>query len=111
MKDDRLYLIYIGECIARIEEYVSGGEDSFMNSSLVQDAVLRNLQTLAESTQRLSDTLKGERSEIDWRRIAGFRNILVHDYLGVDVPQVWAIVERELPALKCEIEAMLLELG
>ena len=111
MKDDRLYLIHVGECIARIEEYVSGGEDSFMASSLVQDAVLRNLQTLAESTQRLSDALKAQHDEIDWRRIAGFRNILVHDYLGVDVPQVWAIVERELPALKCEIETMLRELG
>ena len=82
-----------------------------MASSLVQDAVLRNLQTLAESTQRLSDALKAQHDEIDWRRIAGFRNILVHDYLGVDVPQVWAIVERELPALKCEIETMLRELG
>lgn len=110
MKDDRLYLIHIGECIARIEEYVSGGEDSFMASSLVQDAVLRNLQTLAESTRRLSDALKAQHDEIDWRRIAGFRNILVHDYLGVDVPQVWAIVERELPALKCSVEAVLQEL-
>ena len=111
MKDDRLYLIHILECIARIEEYVSGGEDSFTESSLVQDAVLRNLQTLAESTQRLTDTLKSEHSEVDWRRIAGFRNVLVHNYLGVDIPQVWQIVERELPALKGSIETMLRELG
>lgn len=107
MKDDRLYLIHIGECIARIEEYVREGEDSFVTSSLVQDAVMRNLQTLAESTQRLSDILKAEHREVDWRRIAGFRNILVHDYLGVDVSQVWSIVVRELPALKCNIGAIL----
>ena len=111
MKDDRLYLIHISECIARIEDYASGGEDSFLRSSLVQDAVLRNLQTLAESTQRLSDALKSEHTEVDWRRIAGFRNILVHDYLGVDVPQVWEIVERELPSLKSSVEAMIEELG
>jgi len=111
MKDDRLYLIHIGECISRIEEYVRGGEGSFTTSSLVQDAVLRNLQTLAESTQRLSDALKTEHAEIDWRRIAGFRNILVHDYLGVDVSQVWAIVERELPTLRSHVESILQELG
>ena len=59
MKDDRLYLIHISEYIERIEDYIGeGNKAEFLASSLVQDAVLRNLQTLAESTQRLSDTLK-----------------------------------------------------
>jgi len=107
MTDDRLYLIHVLECIARIEDYVSGGEDSFAKSSLVQDAVLRNLQTLAESTQRLADALKSEHGEVNWRRIAGLRNVLVHNYLGLDIPQVWQIIVRELPALKLSVEAML----
>lgn len=111
MKDDRLFLIHISECIARIEDYVSGGEDSFMGSLLVQDAVLRNLQTLAESTQKLSEALKARHTEIDWRRIAGFRNVLVHDYLGVDIEQVWRIIEQELPGLKRRVELILQELG
>ena len=109
MKDDRLYLIHIRECIERVEDYVAGGENAFMQSSLVQDAVLRNLQMMAESTQRLSDGLKQEHEEIDWRRIAGFRNVLAHDYLGVDMPYVWQIVAGELPALKRAVEAMLQE--
>jgi len=50
VKDDRLYLIHIGECLARIESYITGGKDAFFASTLIQDAVLRNLQTLAEST-------------------------------------------------------------
>ena len=58
MKDDRLYLVHISECIARNEQYVAGSREKFMASSLIQDAVLRNLQVLAESTQRLSDSLK-----------------------------------------------------
>lgn len=107
MKDDKLYLIHIRECIERIESYVSDGERAFMESRLIQDGVLRNLQTLAESTQRLSDEIKGEYSEIDWRRITGFRNILVHDYLGLDVQLIWAIVRNELPSLKLAIESML----
>jgi uncharacterized protein with HEPN domain len=58
VKDDRVYLCHILRCISRIEEYVSGSPESLASSHLVQDAVLRNLQTMAESTQRLSPTLK-----------------------------------------------------
>ena len=108
MKDDKLYLIHIGECIERIESYVSAiDKEKFMASSLLQDAVIRNLQTMAESTQRLSERLKENQPEIDWYKIAGFRNVLIHDYLGVDVERVWNIVEKELPALKKAVSKML----
>ena len=108
MKDDKLYLIHIGECIERIESYVQGiDEEAFIASSIVQDAVIRNLQIMAESTQRLSDHLKDEHNEIDWYKIAGFRNVLVHDYLGMDVQRVWNIIENEIPALREAIRKML----
>ena len=110
MKDDKLYLIHIKECIERVETYVSeGGKEAFMDSTLIQDAVLRNLQTMAESTQRLSDTLKVAHPEVPWYQIAGFRNVLVHDYLDIDQERVWFVVERELPSLKRAIAAMLEE--
>jgi len=112
MKDEKLYLIHIGECIERVERYVSaGGKAAFMANGMMQDAVLRNLQTMAESTQRLADDLKAKHPEVNWYQIAGFRNILVHDYLSVDLDRVWLIVERELPGLKRAIAAMLQELG
>ncbi len=58
MRDDKLYLIHINECIERVEKYIAtGGKEAFMASTLIQDAILRNLQTLAESTQRLSAAL------------------------------------------------------
>ena len=108
MKDDRLYLIHISECIERIEFYI-GGKDKqqFLDSTLIQDAVIRNLQILAESTQRLSDDAKESMSGIDWFKIAGFRNVLVHDYLGVDIERVWNILEKDLPALKKAVKKML----
>ena len=81
-----------------------------MESTLIQDGVIRNLQTLAQSTQRLSDTIKLAHPEVDWRGIVGVRNILVHDYLGVNLARVWRIVEQELPHLKSRIEALLEEL-
>jgi uncharacterized protein with HEPN domain len=107
MKDDRLYLIHMSECIARIEEYVREGKDVFMSSSLIQDAVIQNLQTMAESIKRISEDLKTQHPEVDWREISGFRNVLVHGYLNVDLLKVWLIVERKIPDLKKKIDAIL----
>jgi len=107
VKDDRLYLIHIHESIARIEEYTAEGHEAFFADTRTQDAVLRNLQTLAESTQRLSADLKVAHPEVDWRGISGLRNILVHDYLGFNLVRVWEIVERDLPVLRGQIETLL----
>jgi uncharacterized protein with HEPN domain len=108
MKDDRLYLIHISECIERIESYIGRSDKrEFMESTLLQDAIIRNLQVLAESTQRLSDDIKETESGIDWFEIGGFRNVLVHDYLGIDVERVWNILEKDLPALKETVRRML----
>ena len=101
MKDDTLYIIHIKECIEKIESFVSGlNQDSFRNNEMVQDAVLRNLQVLAESTQRLSLEFKNTHSQIEWYKISGLRNILVHDYLGIDLDTVWNIIQHDLHELK-----------
>jgi len=76
-----------------VEEYTSEGLGQFLADKKTQDAVLRNLQILAESTQRISPELKSAHTEIDWRGISGFRNVLVHDYLGVNLITVWGIIE------------------
>ena len=107
MKDDAVYLHHTQECIQRIEENVAAGRDSFVASHTLQDAVLRNLQTMAESTQCLSEDLKAAHPEIEWRRIVAFRNVLVHDYLGIDVERVWEITQRDIPQLKQAILTML----
>jgi uncharacterized protein with HEPN domain len=109
VKDDRLYLDHVLDCIRRINRYCGGGEQTFRESELIQDAVLRNLQTLAESTQRISDRLKALHPEVDWRAIAGFRNVLVHDYLGINLARVWEIVSLHLPALESQVQAIRLK--
>ena len=106
MKSEDVYLRHILECIRRIEEDVTGGLDQFLSSHMAQDAVLRNLQTLGESTQRLSEQLKATQPSIEWSRIAAFRNLLVHNYLGIDLVVVWEIVERDLPRLKQAVQAI-----
>lgn len=103
---DKVYLTHMLECIARITEYVGGDEALFRSSRLVQDAVVRNLQTLAESSQRLTDAAKEAEPGLPWRAISGFRNILVHDYLGIDVDVIWQVVSRELPPLQTALARM-----
>jgi len=109
MKDDRVYLLHILDCIQRIEEDTVDGRERFLTTHTLQDAVLRNLQTLSESSQRLSQETKGRHPEVEWRRIAAFRNVLVHDYLGVDLDRVWEIVQRDIPELKRTVVRMLEE--
>ncbi|MGK7945607.1 MAG: DUF86 domain-containing protein, partial [Microcystaceae cyanobacterium] len=91
------------DCIDKIKNYSQGGREVFFRDSMVQDAIIRRLQTLAESTQRLSEELKADISGVDWRNISGFRNILVHDYLGgIDLNTVWDVVENDLDDLKAK---------
>lgn len=106
MKDDGIYLAHILESIRRIEEDTTGGEAQFYQKRVLQDAVLRNLQTMAESTQRLSPALKATQPQIEWQSIAAFRNILVHDYLGIDIRLIWQVTQRDIPELKQAVLAM-----
>lgn len=77
-----------------------------MQSDLVQDAVVRNLQILSKSSQRLSEEAKNTQAGVDWRAIAGFRNVLVNDYLGIDLETIWLVIEQDLPWLRDALKAM-----
>ncbi len=109
MTRDRLYIIHIIECIDYIDSYISGDFKSLENDHKTYDAVLRQLQIMSESTKRLSGEVKQRNSEIQWREIAGFRNILVHDYLGdIDASTVYAVIIDELPKLKAAMQRELM---
>ena len=99
MKDDGLYLEHIIDSIARVRTYTADGREAFMANRLIQDASIRNLQTMAESTQRLSDALKARHPEMDWSGIAAFRNVMVHGYMEINLDRVWNVVEIYLDPL------------
>jgi uncharacterized protein with HEPN domain len=108
---DRVLLAHMRDCLDRIIEYTNAERARFDASRLVQDAVIRNLQTLAESSQRLSSEIKGTEPQIPWRELSGFRNVIVHGYLGVDLRAVWLVVEQDLPALSAAVNRMAGHLG
>lgn len=104
---DQVYVAHMIECIQRIESYVGTDKNQFLQDTLLQDAVMRVLQVMAESSQRLSEDIKTLQPSIDWRGISGFRNILVHDYLGgIDLDLIWQVIETELPRLKKSLAQM-----
>ncbi len=106
MKDGRVYLIHIRDCINRIKQYTIEGKEVFLNDIKTQDAVLRNIQVMCESVQKLPNNWKEAYPEMEWSNIAGFRNRLTHEYLSVDLDIVWNVIENYLPSLERTIEAM-----
>ena len=103
---DVVLLEHIRERISRVAKYTNRKRAAFYDSHLIQDAVLRNLQTIAESTQRLSNGLRATEPEVPWRAIAGFRNVVAHDYLEIDLEVVWSVVEQDLPKLAAAVDRM-----
>lgn len=111
MKDDRVYLDHILECLRWISVYTAEGRDAFFNDRKTQSAVLRELQIMAESAHRLSGDLKRRHPEVSWQGLAGFRNVLVHDYLGIKPERVWMIIENDVPVLRAAAEDLRRSLG
>jgi len=104
---NRVYLLHIIECIDDIKRYTKSGVSSFLNDDMIRNATLRQLQIMSETTTRLSQDIRDSIQEVDWRKIAAFRNILVHDYLGdIDQKLVWEHIDQKLPVLKNATQRM-----
>ncbi len=107
MNGNRLYLMHILECIDWIESYTREGYPAFSQSHQIQDAVLRNFEVMGEATKRLSQVVRDAHPEVPWRQVAGFRDVLIHDYFGIDLDEVWGVVQIDLPKLKRQLETIL----
>lgn len=107
MNPDELYLRHILQAAKRITAYVSVGHERFMAETHWQDAAIRQLEIIGEATKRLSDEIRAQNSDVPWRRIAGLRDVLIHDYMGVDLNAVWQITQRDVPTLQKRVSQIL----
>ena len=110
-RDDSVYLRHILDAIALIEEYTAGlDEAAFSRNTLARDGVIRQLEIMGEATKRLSQALRAQNPDVPWQVVAGMRDKLIHDYMGVEEQTVWLTVKMSLPPFKSHIQRILSEL-
>jgi uncharacterized protein with HEPN domain len=107
-KDPIIYLTHIQDCIGKIQQYIKGmNEDDFLNNPLIQDAVIRNLEIIGEATKQLNQDFRSKYPQIPWKRVAGLRDKLIHDYIGVDLWADWSVVEKVIPDFDQQIQTII----
>ena len=99
-KDFRVFLLHIADSISAIRDYTVEGRDHFMSDRKTRDAVIRHFEIIGEAVKSLPDDFRAKFPDIPWKSIAGFRDVLIHQYFSVDPSMVWATVENQLPALE-----------
>jgi uncharacterized protein with HEPN domain len=107
VKDDRLYLLHMLERRQRITRFIAQGRETFMASEELQDAVIRNVEVIGEAAKRVSAETRGGLSSLDWKAICGMRDVLIHDYIGVDLDEVWSVASSRIPELQEVLERFL----
>jgi len=107
VKDDRLYLHHMLERCHRITRFTGPGREAFMASEELQDAVIRNVEVIGEAAKRVSSEARGCLASLDWKAICGMRDVLIHDYIGVDLDEVWNVASSRIPELRAALEQFL----
>lgn len=103
-RESKLLLSDILESIEKIKSYTFGYSfDDFIKDSKTCDAVIRNFEIIGEAANRLPEEVRDKYTEVNWYRIRGFRNRIVHDYMGVDYTIVWSIIQNDINKLQIDI--------
>ncbi len=110
-RDYKIYLNDILASIAKIAEYTKDVSfEEFSEDGMREDAIIRNLITIGEAVKSIPKEVRSKSSEVQWEEVAGFRDILIHQYFGTDLETVWDIIKNDLPKLKISIESLVKKL-
>jgi len=110
-RDYKSFLKDILKAMEKIETYSKSLTfEDFLNNDLVQDGIVRNLEIIGESVKNIPQEIRNIKPEIEWRKIAGLRDILIHAYFEIDLEIVWDIIKNKIPSLKEKILELLSEL-
>lgn len=110
-RDELVFLEDILECIEKIEEYMDGmTEKEFEENSEKQDAVIRRIEIIGEAAKNISNDTREKYHDVQWREIAGMRDVVIHQYFGVTIGLVWRVATTEIPNLKGRIEEIIKEI-
>jgi uncharacterized protein with HEPN domain len=108
MRPEELYLTDIIEAADAVQRFIAGIEpDDFLNDELRQSAVLQKLIIIGEAAARLPNSFREQHAEVEWRKIAAFRNIAVHSYFSVNFSIVWVTATQDVPNLRLKIVQIL----
>jgi uncharacterized protein with HEPN domain len=109
-RDFRLYLDDILDAIQRIETYTEGLDfEAFKSDLKTQDAVVRNLEIIGEAAGKLPEDICALSAEIEWNKIVGLRNILIHEYFGINLSIIWDVIQNKIHPLKQTCQRLLTE--
>lgn len=104
------YLEDILESAQKVQRYAVGLTfDQFGSQDVIFDAVVRNLEIIGEAAKHLPPEARAMMPDVDWSKVAGFRDVIVHGYFGLDVHVIWDVVQSKIPALISSVEKALYE--
>lgn len=111
-RDYRIYFEDILDAVRKVRSYTDGlSKTAFIQDDKTFDAVVRNLEIIGEAAKSIPDSVRVNAQEIEWKKIAELRDILIHEYFGIDGEIVWDIVQHKLPGLETAVQRLLSDLG